>query len=291
MNKVFYHDDADGKCAAFVLSCWEENCVFFPVVHNKSFPIEEINKEDKVFILDFSVDPEVMLSISLITSDIVWIDHHISAIEKLEGFSDLDGLRSVGTSGCELTWLYCLQGKTGHNVEIDEEDRDQCESYVKLIGDRDVWDFKYGEDANYFYAVFEYEGSPAPEDKETWERLRRRAEVNYQSTMKLGECLVAYTKNVYKDISDRFSYETEFAGKKVLVCNSPIFSSKLFGDRINDYDFVSVYCFDGERFAVSLYSSKMDVLPIAVEMGGGGHLRACGFVCDEIPFRKIVDKS
>jgi hypothetical protein len=83
---------------------------------------------------------------------------------------------------------------------------------------------------------------------------------------------------------DRVAFETVMEGYKILVCNCPFFTSEIFGDRIKDYPFVAVYCYNGRTWKVSLYSENMDVVKFAEARGGGGHPRACGFTSEIAPF-------
>ena len=52
----------------------------------------------------------------------------------------------------------------------------------------------------------------------------------------------------------------------------------------DDFDIMITYVFDGEKYTVSLYTTKKDVnvAVIAKKYGGGGHPQAAGFVCSGI---------
>ena len=82
--KCFYHNDADGKCSAFWvklsagLTDLENNYKdeFIEMDYSKPFPMDKINKDEMVYIVDFSISPEEMRSLLKITKDVTWIDHH-----------------------------------------------------------------------------------------------------------------------------------------------------------------------------------------------------------------------
>jgi len=157
---------------------------------------------------------------------------------------------------------------------------DHCPNYVRYVGDRDTWTFRFGDKSKFFAEAFRYSGEPGPLEREKWKAFDDEMFV----MLERGVVLCQYSEMINKSIVDRFAYETEMDGYKILVCNSPIFNSTLFGERINDYPFVAVYCDTGTKWKVSLYSTKMDVVEFAKKRGGGGHLRACGYDTEEVPF-------
>jgi nanoRNase/pAp phosphatase (c-di-AMP/oligoRNAs hydrolase) len=62
----------------------------------------------------------------------------------------------------------------------------------------------------------------------------------------------------------------------------------LFDSIEEDYDIMIPFSFNGEEWNVSLYTKKdIDVGKIAIKYGGGGHAKAAGFRCKELPFSKI----
>ena len=57
-------------------------------------------------------------------------------------------------------------------------------------------------------------------------------------------------------------------------------NSKYFGDKIDKYDIVCTFCYNGDRWNYSIYSNKeyVDCSDIAKNKGGGGHPGASGFI-------------
>ena len=84
--KCFHHGDADGKCAAFWVS------ERFPHMTANDFILIDygmdidwfykFEKDEPIIIVDFSFEPEDMRKILTKTTNVTWIDHHKSAIEK-----------------------------------------------------------------------------------------------------------------------------------------------------------------------------------------------------------------
>ena len=90
--KCFYHNDADGKCAGFwvahsaVMENLETPIEFVEMSYEKSFPMDTIKPNERVYIVDYSISPDEMRELLKITTDVTWIDHHKTAIEKYDGF-------------------------------------------------------------------------------------------------------------------------------------------------------------------------------------------------------------
>ena len=90
--KIFYHIDNDGKCAGFWVyqmvtqDKYGKECI--SINYDIPFPFEKINPDEKVYIVDYSILPEEMDQLLEITSDVVWIDHHKTAIERYKEWRD-----------------------------------------------------------------------------------------------------------------------------------------------------------------------------------------------------------
>ena len=90
--KCFYHNDADGRCAGF----WIRDAIratnplepaeFIEMSYEKSFPMNTIRVGEQIYIVDYSVSPDEMRQLLKITTDVTWIDHHKTAIEKYDDF-------------------------------------------------------------------------------------------------------------------------------------------------------------------------------------------------------------
>lgn len=180
--KCFYHNDADGRCAGFwvahsvVMENLETPIEFIEMSYEKPFPMDTINPNEQIYIVDYSISPDEMRELLQITTDVTWIDHHKTAIEKYDGFEyDIRGLRYDGIAACMLTYCY-LNQMTDHGFgEIKPFDismADDAPRFTKLIADWDVWKFEYGESTRKFITAFNsYDFRP--ESKE-WDRFYSR---------------------------------------------------------------------------------------------------------------------
>jgi len=303
--KCFYHVDNDGKCSAAILKKYldksieqtairsmpylhiQDRCSFIPIDYKDKFPIESIGPYEDVVILDFSIKPEEMeeliRSSNYMQRKIIWIDHHITTINKYENFEikingrnklitakDIGGYREDGISGCELTWKFFFSQKTTPLI-------------VKLIGDRDVWNWKYGHETSYaHYGLLSVDTSP---ESEMWNKLLdpKLDIVDLHWLFEKGKTIKSFNEINNEKFKEGWSFESNFEGHNCICMNLPMCGSEAFGE--NNYDIMIGFGFNGNNFQISLYSTKVNVGEIAKKYGGGGHVKAAGFICKELPFK------
>jgi oligoribonuclease NrnB/cAMP/cGMP phosphodiesterase (DHH superfamily) len=270
----------DGHCAGAIVYQAMKNqeddgtgFEFIPINYNHDFPFEKIRPNEEVVIVDFSLqkpgDFEKLLNI---TSRIIWIDHHKTAIEKHSHLDrSIKGIRRDGVSGCELTWAYFTHDKPTPIA-------------VALLGDYDIWAFKYGEDTNLFQAASRlYDTKPESEIWKKW--LNPKYDLLYE--IEAGKVALKYRDNYYAGLVKAWGFPVIFEGYRAICCNAGSVSSQLF-DTVpeSDYDIMMPFVFDGTKWTVSLYTKKkeIDVSEIAKRYGGGGHRQASGFQCEKLPF-------
>lgn len=277
--KCFYHGvDNDGKCAGAIVYKNNLECEMIGINYNQEFPIKEIKEHEKIYIVDFSIEPEVMKQLIAITSDVIWIDHHKTAIEKYGIYEGtIGGLRNITKSGCELTWEWFHLGE-----EVPEA--------VKLIGDRDTWAWKYGDKTKYFNdGIGLLDTNPK---SNIWIDLisgNKELTNNLYQIIKDGKLISKYKKQSAKNFMDSWAYEMEFKGYTCVAINKGMCGSEAFGEDFKKYDICISFIWDGICWAVSLYSQTVDVSEIAKTFEykgkkGGGHKGASGFICTHLPF-------
>lgn len=277
----FYHDDLDGICAAWWVKYWCENNMnsnermkFMAVNYGKNFPIDEITPCEKVFIVDFSLDdPEDMKKVLDITSNVVWIDHHISAINKYNNFDSVDGLRVNGVAACVLTYLFLFK-------HSDLTNYGDIPLFTRLIADHDIWRFKYGDNTRNFVAGLMCDNI-CPSSRIFYE-LEDSDKV--QTIINNGRLIRKYIKNDNAKYATENAYEGEFEGYKALIINRGFSNSDLFDAvRSNKYDLYIKYCRTKEKkWTYTIYSDSVDVSKLAEKYGGGGHKGAAGFTTDTL---------
>lgn len=272
--KIFYHNDMDGKCAAHVVLSWKPKCKgdvgLFPMQYGMEFPFDDIVKDEVVYILDFSIEPEDMEKLLEITDTVIWIDHHKTGIAKYKDFRYISGITDVSYSGCVLAWQYFY------------EDEPPPE-YIKLIGDRDTWTWKFGDRTKYFFAGIEaVDTSP---NSEYWEMMREAPE----SFINEGKVIQRYKDIQQQDYILENGFWVEFHDHRCYAVNGR-YSSQPFEACVPDAEIWLTFRYlSGGYWMVSLYSTKVDVSEIATQYEyhgkkGGGHKVAAGFECDYPPF-------
>lgn len=272
--KCFYHTDMDGHCAGAIVYLALGEGDYRSINYNQQFPFEDISEGETVVIVDFSLqkdgDFEKLLNI---TKNIIWIDHHKTAIAKhLHISEEIQGYRKDGISGCELTWEYFFPNLPKPEV-------------VKLLGDYDIWEFKYGEDTNKLQTGIRlYDTHPKSPEWKVW----LKPDYIPNEEIKLGEIALKYRDNYYRGLVKAWSFPTIFEGYNSIACNAGSVSSQLFDTIKEEYDIMIPFVFDGEQWTVSLYTKNkdIDVSELAIKYGGGGHKKAAGFQCKELPFHK-----
>jgi len=273
--KCFYHSDIDGKMSAAIvrkaMGANDRLDEFIPMNYNIPFPIEKIGKGDHVVIVDFSISPEDMEKLLELTSNIIWIDHHKTAIDKLAKFDYVSGVRESGRAACELTWEYYFHGTLIPRV-------------VELAADYDVWTFKFGDDAKDFQTGIRLENTHPTSDM--WDVLLLE-DFDPSNIIENGRVITKYNTQVYRSYCKAWGFFTTFENLKCFACNHGSVSSIFFEGIKEDYDVSIAYVFDGLNYVVSLYAKnkEIDVSWIALKYGGGGHKGASGFVCKELPFK------
>ncbi len=291
--KCFYHADLDGEASAAIVKLFYKcskpmigmECKYIPINYNHDFPFDTIQKGESIVIVDFSLQKDGEFEKLLeITNNVIWIDHHKTAIEK-HGDLDIKGIRRIGMSGCELTWDYFCSDKPVPEV-------------IKLIGDYDTWAFRYGDTTKKMHAALGlYDTSP---EGDIWEAWFNWSLILKESILKDGRAVLEYRK--FADIATikALSFYTTLDSYRVIACNRGLTSSSLF-DSIpdNSYDIMAPFSFDGKQRTVSLYTKRddIDVSEIAKKCGkeygtsGGGHKKAAGYQTYELPFKNKEESN
>lgn len=290
--KCFHHNDADGKCAAYWVKVLArrngQSLSFVEMDYTKPFPFDSIEKDERVYIVDFSIMPDDMRKLLEITQDVTWIDHHKTAIERYEGFEyDIRGIRGDGIAGCMLTWIYLSQMTNygeGPIALFDPSDVRLAPSFTQLIADWDVWRFKFGEKTRQFIIAFNALNLGLDDkDWPFWDRLCNHANV---SRMVLDGATMLKYRDGWAANYMNLGFECNFEGYSCFAVNIGFANSEYFKSLEKDYDIWIAFVYDGSHWRYSLYSTKVDVSEIAKKYGGGGHRGAAGFTLEQNIFEK-----
>ena len=277
--KCFYHRaDLDGQCSGAIVKHTFKDAILYPIDYGIPLDKSIINKEDLIIIVDFSFDVNTMDWINQNSEQLIWIDHHKTAIEKCSHLT-IFGIRDDKFAACELTWKYFH-----HGLKIPK-----C---VYLLGRYDVWDHTDPDVLPFQYGM-KLKGWE-PEDKNWNKLLFSDHSIEYTNHIRnAGEVIYEYETIMNEKICKQLSFNITFEGLRFLTINRyPVnlkFFEKIFDPNIHDA--CMAFCKTSEGFwRISMYTPKdIDLSVIAKQYGGGGHKQACGFeISDPQLFIQII---
>lgn len=311
--KCFYHNDQDGIVSGYyVRKACEKRDVNFEqddfrkINYGMRFPFKDIKQNELVFIVDYSIEPDEMWQLLSITKNVIWIDHHQSAIDKYKDFKcNVKGIRvtGAGISGANLTWWYlsnCVNKSfdeycnwDGMNALVDML-QSSLSNYTPILAkytaawDTFTWeDEREAEKIKAFHLVFEsYNFSPMS-GLLGMLNIENIAEKMTEDMIHEGLKIMKYMNSNAKRYLEAYGFETVFEGYKVYAINSAFISSDFFKSiDASKYDiFIGfVYKGDEDKWEYQLRSAepdKVNVCELAVKYGGGGHPNAAGFRSDK----------
>jgi uncharacterized protein len=249
-----------------------------------------ITDDTLVYMLDISV--EALMD----HPNLIWIDHHKSAMEKFP--ESIRGYRIDGVAASRLAYQWFSLNFHGHTVNGEEVlgllpaksrfvDRWVKEPHaVRLAGEYDIWD-KRDPDAELFqHGLRSLELTPYH-----WNQLLSEVVVGDETCstqmvkqlLDRGEALQYASTQQNASIIKAYGFTVKFEGLTFLACNHARFNSHLFTAGIRpEHDALLGFNFDGpnKTWRFSMYGipgKDIDLSVIAVKFGGGGHRGACGF--------------
>lgn len=298
--KCFYHgSDLDGECSAAIVKYKFPECELYPINYSDVFPWEIIkDPQELIFMVDFSLQPFDQMVKLHNSCDLIWIDHHKTAIEA-EVTSEhginrsdwrIDGIRLNGKAGCELTWEF-IYGPD-RPVWVGEVEERKMPKVVYFLGRYDVWDHSDPDVLPFQYGM-RLEDSD-PNNQEFWKDLFEH-DFDTKRIRQRGETILEYEEQTNIKLCKAYAFETILyvfgTPYKAICVNKGLGNSKVF-DSVwdkNKYDLMIVFCrlpLPKCQWTVSLYTDKpeIDCGKIATVFGGGGHKNAAGFTCFDLPF-------
>ena len=270
MTKIlcFHHNDADGQASgAVVRYALRDKVKLYEVDYNgRSLPWEEIEKAEKVIVVDFSFPRQDMERIAN-GRTLVWIDHHKSAIAEFGEISlNWDGLRSIDEAACVLCWQYFFPER-------------KVPKAIVLIGDRDIWRWAEEETGDFNEGLYNRDFNAMNDD--LWTPLLDNDTALLENIIAEGhQSLLIRLKEIERMVAER-GFQVLFEGNRTLAVNEK--GNGDIGQYIKDQGYDVGYCYYDTMqnhvvtTNVTLYSRTVDVSKIAHKFGGGGHAGAAGF--------------
>lgn len=269
--RIFHHNDHDGRCAAAIFKKTYPKAVCLEITHDRPIPLDGIDRGEGVIIVDFTLQPEAMEWIVEKTKRICWIDHHKTARAFEKGYEKRGWMKFIGglreykkRAACELAWEYLFSDQATPRG-------------VMMISDYDTWSFKH-RDTRAFN-----EGLKC-QDTAPWSTLWKSlldgpSDWLIQKICQDGVTCLKYRDQWCKDYRKRFGFETTLDGYRCYAMNLAHMGSPGFGEKIEEYDIVIAFTWNGNTWSISLYTTlpSIDVSEIAKRHGGGGHKGSAGF--------------
>ena len=283
---VFYHRvDFDGVCSAAIclaaVAAVPNDCEIYGIDHGERFPWEHIGpfeQKRKVYMVDFSLPREEMLKLNEM-SDLVWIDHHKTSIEAIEG-TDIKGVREIGKAACELAWTYFFN--------------DNVPTAVEYLGAYDVWRGHGNDFWNDTIVPFQLglsidDGIDSPLYS-LWNTFFFGSGAVISTIRRNGIVIQKYLEHKNAIFAKEGAFETTFNGYRCIALCTGLHGSEAIRSEYDRerHDLMLLFRFRSDKkWTVSIYSEKpeIDCGEIARQFeGGGGHKGAAGFETKELPF-------
>jgi uncharacterized protein len=265
---VFYHANcADGTAAAAVAFLkFGFMAEYVPATYSV-VPDTDVTDRD-VYILDFSFPPSIMMEYIEKANSVYLLDHHESAVRKLEGIRHRRFWNGccMDRSGVGLTWRFFFPT---HDMPLA----------YQMIEDRDLWKFEIPDSRIFGEWV-------AAGDKS----IERFVEMATFDKVSIAQCiedirpLWDYKNMLVSEHAGR-AFEMQIAGYTVPVTNCHGMFATDVGEALAKGKPFSVTYHDlGKHRKFSLRSDKdgsnINVAEIAEKFGGGGHRNAAGFTVE-----------
>ncbi len=267
---IYHSSDHDGKGSAAIVKYAHKDCELLGFNYDGEIPYNEIDKHDDIIICDVSFPMEYMFKLHN-TKNLIWIDHHASAIDAYEAYLKqvggfgIKGLRAIGTAAIELTWNYFFPTK---EVPLG----------VKLLALNDLFDLKDKRVRPFEYA-FQSLGVNRPYEH-IWKDLFED-QIDIPLMVEKGKAILSYIKHRDYRLVRNMAFEGTYKNLRFIAVNMPQAGSDFFEslDNINNYDFMVSFSLNKRsKWSLSFRTTKenVDVSEIASTLGGGGHKKAAG---------------
>ena len=298
--KVIHHNDADGYMSAKIVSTAQglNDNDFICMDYTRELDLSLIDKNELVYIVDYSLEPYLMGELLNKTKNVIWIDHHKTAIDKYKDFPNVDeikGFRFDGISATALAWLY-MRGLTVNTGNYTKDyyymmtKLEKAPLSIQLINDWDVWNHFKSDTKPFMVALnSEIDCWESPNSLFWYDLYKNGSFV--KELVEQGRVMTKFRDGWASKFRFNYGFTINLEGHKVFCLNLGNANSEYFGDLINKFDAVMTFCYKGtlNLFNASIYSNgNVDVSEIAKKFGGGGHKGASGFTFKDFSF--ITDR-
>jgi uncharacterized protein len=254
---IYHAADLDGKCSGAVTKSYYPDCKMIGIDYNQKLELSQFNKEDEVYMVDFSLPHPQMIELSN-RCKLVWIDHHVTSLDiDLSKFNGLALISDQKSAACEITWRYFYG--------------EPLPRAIKLLGRYDVWDHKDPLVLPFQYGMRSFQNNPG--DK-IWRDVF--SDTSIREIVDRGQAILNYIEEENLILCNH-TFELEFENLTFIALNNCLGNSKVFDSLADRYHHKMIFRFNGDLWTFSIYSTSVDMSHIAKKYGGGGHAGAAGF--------------
>ena len=265
---IYHSVDLDGWTSAAIVKNKFPDVELVGWCYGDEIPLDKMKEADVIIMVDISFSAEIMLQFP----EVIWIDHHKSAIEDslAREYAGVMGHRDTEFAACELTWMYF------YNAPMPEA--------IRLLGRYDCFGHKgTSEEKKVLY--FQYYARSivnSPEGAEVFLHMNASSIAHcIQHGCSIHQYLCMEAKAAYAS-----GFPGKFDGKPFIIISKERFNPINFGIDYAKDGYVGAACFwyNNGIWTWSLYSDDgvTDVSEIAKARGGGGHFGASGFRSDKL---------
>jgi oligoribonuclease NrnB/cAMP/cGMP phosphodiesterase (DHH superfamily) len=288
---------ASGAITAFGLErigIKPEDIFFYRLNYGQPFDDSEVDYEkDRVYVVDFSLQPYERMGELAEKANLTWIDHHVTSYNWIqETYKDkevpwkgtiVEGPRAA----CELCWEWWFK-------------EPPIPDLIKRISQYDVWNKDYPdydwEDEQIPLQMYLRNIETKPAKSMDWWRQQftlsqtpASADETIKNMIEQGKTLQDFNDKQLRSLTLGHGYDATLCEYKVFALNTTNGGSRQFEVAIEmqDYDMVCAFrLYKGDYWVVNLYSVKDEINcgALAKKLGaegpcksGGGHPGAAGF--------------
>lgn len=260
---VIYHKGcSDGLLSAAIVLAQNPGCQAVAMHYGDDLPPMDTFADKGVTIVDFSLPPEQLNVVADAARGVLVIDHHVTAVRKLDGFYHpyVSTVFDMARSGAGLTW--------------DTLVGTQRPLAVEWVEDRDLWKWRHEETRAFGVGARLWCGH---DDPAAWAELLDNDVARRVYEHGLPVC--AYIDQQVAAGAERAKV-CSLNGIRATVVNCDRHITSEVGNVLAERFKMPalMYTIDGDRVYASFRSvGDLDVSLLAQKFGGGGHKNAAGF--------------
>ncbi len=294
---IYHSRDLDGAASGAIVKRKYPDAKLIGYDYGQPVPYDQIPAGEEVIMIDVSLPMDEIMKLSYhCDGNLIWIDHHKSAIdaflsypihtptrinsigtEQIVVYKDksITAVLKDGIAACEIAWQYFFYG-----IEMPEA--------IKLLGEYDTWrntdkDRWENEILPFQFGMRMFCSSP-----ETFPATTFVDNEKVERTIQEGKTVLKYQAQINERQCKNTLFEFDLDGLRAIGMNNGGFNSDVFKSVYNEdkHDIMVMFQLQKNKmWQISFYSTKKDIdcSVIATKYKGGGHKGAAGTTVKQLP--------